>query len=66
VEIKPEAGHARTMELAETPIRLKRLADNVPERLINRGYAVCDAALRKHVKPTVAKRLDFPCPAAGV
>ena len=39
----------RTMELAETPTRLKRMNDNLQERLINWGYAVCDAALRKHV-----------------
>jgi len=40
---------SRTMELASTPTRLKRLDSDVQERLINWGYAVCDAALRKHV-----------------
>ena len=29
-------------------------------------YAVCDAALRRHVNPTVEKPEDFPYPAAGV
>jgi NTE family protein len=58
--------HARTMELAETPTRLKRLDDRTQERLINWGYAVCDAALRKHVDPTIAKPAGFPYPAAGV
>ena len=38
--------HERTLALAETPTRLKRLADDVQERLINWGYAVCDAALQ--------------------
>ena len=36
------------------------------ERLINWGYAVCDAALRKHVDPALAKPAAFPYPAAGV
>jgi NTE family protein len=38
----------RTEELAATPTRLKRLEPEYQERLINWGYAVCDAALRKH------------------
>jgi NTE family protein len=56
----------RTMALAETPTRLKRLDDNVQERLINWGYAVCDAALRKHVDPQIKKPGTFPYPTAGV
>ena len=36
------------------------------ERLINWGYAVCDAALRKHVEPALAKPAGFPYPAAQV
>ena len=39
----------RTTELANTPTRLAAMADELQERLINWGYAVCDAALRKHV-----------------
>jgi NTE family protein len=38
----------RTLALAETPTRLKRLEPDRQERLINWGYAVCDAALRAH------------------
>jgi NTE family protein len=30
--------------------------------LINWGYAVCDAALRRNVKPTLPKPLNFPYP----
>jgi NTE family protein len=56
----------KTMELAETPTRLKRMNDELQERLINWGYAVCDAALRKHVDATLAKPAGFPYPAAKV
>jgi NTE family protein len=61
-----DCPHDRTMALAETPTRLKRLDDNVQERLINWGFAVCDAALRKHVELQLKKPADFPYPAAGV
>ena len=56
----------RTTALAETPTRLKRLDDDVQERLINWGYAVCDAALRRHVDTSITKPAGFPYPAAGV
>jgi len=46
----------KTIELANIPTRLKRLEDDIQERLINWGYAVCDAAMRMHV-------LSSPCPA---
>ena len=52
--------HDRTMELAATPTRLKRLDDHLQERLINWGYAVCDAALRKHVDRTLPTPAGFP------
>ena len=58
--------HHNTMALAETPTRLKRMNDDLQERLINWGYAVCDAALRKHVQPAPAKPAGFPYPAAQV
>ena len=57
---------ARTTELAQTPTRLKRLDDERQERLVNWGYAVCDAALRKHVDPGLPRRGDFPYPEAKV
>jgi len=56
----------QTTELAETPTRLKRMDDALQERLINWGYAVCDAALRKHVDPALKKPKDFPYPQAEV
>lgn len=45
------AAHERTLELAATPTRLKALSAEHQERLINWGYAVCDAAVRKHWPP---------------
>jgi NTE family protein len=56
----------QTLALAETPTRLKRLDAALQERLINWGYAVCDAALRKHVDPTLKAPKDFPYPASGI
>ena len=38
-----------TMRLADTPTRLKRLPKRRQQQLMNWGYAVCDAAMRKHV-----------------
>ena len=55
----------KTLRLAETPTRLKRLSAESQEQLINWGYAVCDAALRKHVDPTLVKG-QFPYPERGV
>lgn len=56
----------RTMALAETPTRLKRMDDRLQERLINWGYAVCDAALRRHVDASLGPEPKFPYPASGV
>lgn len=58
--------HARTMALAEIPTRLKRLDDLTQERLINWGYAICDAALRAYFDPSIRAPVDFPYPAAKV
>ena len=56
----------RTTRLAEIATRLKRMDDEVQERLINWGYAVCDAALRRHYKTDLARPVGFPYPVAGV
>jgi NTE family protein len=58
--------HARTLELAALPTRLQAMPEDLQERLINWGYAICDAALRKHVDPNIAKPKGFPYPARGV
>ncbi|WP_244429313.1 patatin-like phospholipase family protein [Bradyrhizobium yuanmingense] len=55
----------RTLQLAEVPTRLKRLDATTQERLINWGYAVCDAALRKHLA-AVGPPPTFPYPESGV
>lgn len=57
---------SRTTEFANVPTRLKRLEPDLQERLINWGYAVCDAALRKHVDATLPAPPGFPYPALGV
>ena len=56
----------RTLILANTPTRLKSLNGPLQERIINWGYAVCDAAIRTHVNRELPKPLDFPYPRAGV
>src|ERR1043165_4370848 len=43
------APHDKTMELAEIPTRLAPVDDARQERLINWGYAMADAALRRWV-----------------
>ena len=59
---------AQTTALAETPTRLKELPAVTQERLINWGYAVCDAALRRHLatSPTVPGPGTFPYPGSAV
>ena len=46
--------------------RLDRFNEQEQCELINWGYAVTDAALRKHVDAALAKPKGFPYPAAGV
>jgi NTE family protein len=43
-----DCPHSRTLELAAVPTRLEAMPDDLQERLINWGYAVCDAAIRRH------------------
>jgi NTE family protein len=45
--------HDKTMMLAQVATRLAELGPDVQERLINWGYAVTDAAIRRHVNPAV-------------
>ena len=56
----------KTLELAEVSTRLAALSAPLQERLVNWGFAVCDAALRKHVDPSVTAPDNFPYPVAGV
>lgn len=57
---------ARTLELANLPTRLQRMEPEIQERLINWGFAVCDAALRRHVEPGLPKPDGLPYPARGI
>jgi NTE family protein len=57
---------AATDKLATISTRLASLDDADQEHLINWGYAICDAAIRAHVDPSVAAPSDFPYPNAGV
>jgi NTE family protein len=41
----------RTAELAAVKTRLAGMPSRTQERLINWGYAICDAAMRSHVVP---------------
>jgi NTE family protein len=41
--------HDRSLLLANEPTRLARMEPRLQERLVNWGYAVCDAAMRSHV-----------------
>ncbi len=51
-----------TRKLAEVKTRLWRLKTKTRYRLMNWGYAVCDAALRKHIDPTIPVPDGFPHP----
>ena len=55
----------RTSELAMLSSRLKELDGPTQERLINWGYAVCDAAIRTHYIPEAPPPKSFPYPSAG-
>jgi len=57
---------AQTTVLAGTPTRLKELPAVTQERLINWGYAVCDAAMWKHVITTAPAPATFPYPGSAV
>jgi NTE family protein len=55
-----------TRVLADIKTTLWPLKDVTKDRLINWGYAVCDAALRRHVDSTLTRPEGFPYPEAGV
>jgi NTE family protein len=45
--------------LAEIPTRLEAMPENLQNRLINWGYAICDAALRTHLSPPLLSKLGI-------
>jgi NTE family protein len=60
------APHELTLALAEIPTRLERMEPPVQERLINWGYAICDAGLRKHMEPGLPACEALPYPDSGL
>jgi NTE family protein len=56
----------KTMDLANVKTRLKRLDSYTQEQLINWGYAVCDAAIRRHVDESLPVPGNFPYAEVGV
>lgn len=57
--------HEESLGIADTPTRLKRLEPEEQEAIMNWGYAVCDAAMRKHVVSGLPKPPQLPFPSAG-
>jgi len=58
--------HDKTMALARTPTDLAKKDPVLQERIINWGYAVCDAAMRRYVDSAPLPPPGFPYPASGV
>jgi NTE family protein len=57
-----DAPYAKTALIASTPTRLKALDSSSQQRLMNWGYSVCDAAIRKHLDPALPAPVGFPFP----
>ena len=57
---------ASALRLAQTATRLKEMDGALQERLINWGYAICDAGMRRWVEPDAPAPAHFPYPAVGV
>lgn len=57
-DVKPAlpCPHKKTLALAEIETRLKRVSTEEQNRLMNWGYAVCDAALRRYVGKLLSSR----------
>jgi NTE family protein len=56
----------KTLALAGTKTRLKRMDDVLQEQLINWGYAICDAAMRRWVVPHKTAPTGFPFGGSGI
>ena len=50
----------RTTELAATPTRLAKMDDTLQQRLINWGYAICDASIRRYFDSALPPPAAFP------
>ena len=58
--------HDRTLALAQTPTRLAKMDSVLQERIINWGYAMCDAGMRTWVDVGKAPPSQFPYPTQAV
>jgi NTE family protein len=56
----------KTLKLANVGTRLKRLEPETQEQLINWGYAICDAGMRRHVDGALPAPVGFPYPEQGI
>jgi len=56
----------KTALLSGYPTRLAKVPQAIQQRLINWGYAICDAAMRAFVDKTAPPPAGFPYPAQGV
>ncbi len=61
-----DCPHEATVMIAATPTRLGKMDAGIQERLVNWGYAVCDAAMRRHVDQSVPAASAFPYPGSGI
>ena len=57
-----ECEFSRTIELAKVPTGLSALSDDIQERLINWGYAICDASLRSWQDTGIGEATALPYP----
>lgn len=51
--------HRNPQPLAEIATRLEKMPRDVQDKLMNWGYAVCDAALRAHISPALQAKLGI-------
>jgi NTE family protein len=58
--------HDATLRLAAVPTRLGKMPEVTQQRLVNWGFAVCDAALRRHVDQQLPPPAAFPYASAGI
>lgn len=56
----------KTIGIADEPTRLKRMTPERQEQIINWGYAVTDAALRRHYDSSPQRPAGFPYPDTGI
>ncbi|HET6523184.1 patatin-like phospholipase family protein [Sphingopyxis sp.] len=58
--------YEKTARIAAIPTRLRRMDDAQQERLINWGYAVADAGMRRYWMPSLSAPAGFPYPGTGI